>query len=96
MTFGGDVRYHSNSRAMRAQICTGSDSVLAVVTGCLGLRGSLAVSRGADLRYIRSSLRALVPLSQQLEGEDARVVIVVPGELESPGTVQFSVLDTKR
>src|SRR5688572_7811873 len=37
-----------------------------------------------------------MPPSQQLEGEDARVVTVVPGELEPPGTVQFGVLDTKR
>ena len=41
-------------------------------------------------------MRALVPPSQHLESEDARVVTVVPGELETPATVQFSVLDTKR
>src|SRR6188474_2712318 len=50
----------------------------------------------AGLRCVQRSLQALVPPSQQLEGEDARVVTVVPGELEPPGTVQFGVLDTKR
>src|SRR4051794_3106541 len=66
------------------------------VRGCLGFRGSLVFRRGDDLRCMRWSLRALVPLSQQFEGEDARVVTVVPGELEPPGAVQFSVLDSKR
>src|SRR4051794_25270070 len=51
---------------------------------------------GADLRCVRWSVGALVPLAQQLEREDARVVTVVPRDLEPPSAVQFGVLDTKR
>src|SRR4051794_29410346 len=42
------------------------------------------------------SLPVLVPPAQQLEGKHARVVTVVPGELEAPRAVQFGLLHTKR
>ena len=67
-----------------------------LVNGCLGLRGRWWSAVGADLRLMRSSPQALVPLSQQFEGVNARVVSVVPGDVEPPGTVQFGALDTKR